>query len=70
MSYDQKYELQQFVFPKERLTIRKMIEFELLKHFCYLSLLKEQQDFVIIKKRSTVSKRDGFRFVGFKRAYR
>ena len=46
-----------------------MIEFELLKHFCYLSQLKELQDFVIIKKRNIVSKRDGFRFGGPKRPY-
>ena len=37
MSNDKKYELQQFVFPRERLTIRKITEFELLKRIYYLS---------------------------------
>ena len=37
MSYDQKYELQQFVFPKGATYNKEKTEFELLKLICYLS---------------------------------
>ena len=47
-----------------------MIEFELLKQFLLFEPTKRTTGLCDNKKRSTVSKRDGFRFVGFKRAYR